>query len=117
MSLERDGGHFLGQEAFGIVLGARPALLDDHLPLGVDLLGVEQEVVHPVRLEVEHEIELVGHDVDVIGRHVLRCEGIVLAAVLLDEPGELARPVSRRALEHHVLEKVSDPGGPALLVP
>ena len=115
--LERDGRHFLGQEALGIVFGARAPLLDHDLALGVDLLGVEQQVVHPVRLEVEHEVELVGDEVDVVRSHVLRGERVVLSAVLLYEPGELAGPVVRCALEHHVLEEVGDPGGSAVLVP
>ena len=80
--------------------------------LGVDLLGIEEQVLHAVGFEVDDEVELVGGDVDVVRRHVLRGERVVLAAVLLDEPRELRGPVLRRALEHHVLEEVRDAGAP-----
>ena len=87
--LEGEGADLLAEEAARIVLGPRAALLDDDLALGGDLLGIEQEVLHPIGLEVQHEVELVGGDVDEVRGHVLRGEGVVLAAVLLDEPGEL----------------------------
>ena len=81
--------HLFAEEPAGIVLGARPPLLDDDLALGGDRLGVEEQILHAVGLEVDDEVELVGRDVHVVRGHVLRREGVVLAAVLLDEPREL----------------------------
>src|SRR5206468_114246 len=81
-----------------------------------DLLGIEEQVLHPVRFEVDHEVQLVGRDVDEVRGDVLRGERVVLAAVFLDEPRELLGPVGRRALEHQVLEEVGDAGRAPLLV-
>src|SRR5712691_28856 len=69
-----------------------------------------------IRSELDHEVELVGGDVDEVRGDVLGGERVVLTAVLLDEPRELAAPVGRRALEHHVLEEVRDAGRSAPLV-
>src|SRR2546425_5273260 len=114
--LEGDGVDLLAEKPARVVLRAGPPLLDDDLTLRGDLLGVEQQVLHPVRLELDHEVELVGRDVDEVRGHVLRGERVVLAAVLLDEPRELLRAASRRALEHHVLEEMGDPGRAPLLI-
>src|SRR5216110_2155791 len=113
---ESERGHLLTEEPARVVVGARPPLLEDHLALRVDLLGVEQEVLHAVGVELDHEIELVRGDVDEVRGDVMRGERVVLAAVLLDEPGELATSVGGCALEHHVLEEVRDPGRATRLV-
>src|SRR5205814_8453978 len=55
-------------------------------------------------------------DVDVVRRHVLRGERVVLSAVLLDDAREASRPRGRRPLEYHVLEEVREARVPALLV-
>ena len=114
--LERERAHRLVDQPVQVVLRARPALLHHDLPLGVDRGGVEQEMPHPVRLEPEHEVELVGRDVRVVAGQVLRGVGIVAAAVLLDEARDLPAPVGGRPLEHHVLEEVGEPGRPGALV-
>ena len=116
MRLERDGANFLAEVPARVVLGTGPPLLDDHLALRGDLLGIEEQVLHPVRFEVDHEVQLVGRDVDEVRGDVLRGERVVLAAVFLDEPRELLGPVGRRALEHQVLEEVGDAGRAPLLV-
>src|SRR5207253_9986727 len=64
---------------------ALPIFLEDHLALRVDLLGVEQEVLHAVRVKLEHEVELVRDDVDEVRGDVLGGERVVLAAVLRSE--------------------------------
>ena len=114
--LERQRHHLFRHEPVRIVLGARAPLLHDDLPLGIDLLGIEEEVSHAVRLERQRQVHLVGGDIDVVRGHVLARERIVLAAVLLDEAGELSLAVGRRALEHHVLEEVGQPGRAGPLV-
>ena len=73
-------------------------------------------MLHAVGLEVDHQGRAVRRDVDVVRGDVLAGEGVVPAAVLLDQPRELARPVGRRALEHHVLEEVGEAGAAARLV-
>jgi hypothetical protein len=76
MRLEGDRAHLLAEEPAGIVLGARAPLLDDDLALGADLFGVEEEILHAVGLEIDHEIDLVGRNVDVIRRDVLRLNAL-----------------------------------------
>ena len=116
MRLERDGADLLAEEAARVVLGARAPLLDDDLTLRGDLLGIEEQVLHAIRLEIDQQIELVGRDVHVIRGDVLRRERVVLAAVLLDQTRELLGAMARRALEHQVLEEMGDAGRAAMLV-
>ena len=81
----------LGEASDRIVLGARPALLHDDALLGLHLPGIEEEVPHPVGLELEHQIELVRGDGHVVRGDVAAREGVVLAAGRLDELREDAR--------------------------
>ena len=67
---------------------------------------------HAIGLEEQHHVQLVG-------RHLFKIEGVILVglpvmvpAVVLDEPGELAVSDIFRALEHQVLEQVREPGSP-----
>ena len=66
MRLVGGGEELLGEIAIGIVLDAAPPLLRHHLPLGLDLLGIEEEVAHPVRLQPQDEVDAVGRDVHVV---------------------------------------------------
>ena len=116
MRLEGERAHLFAEESTRIVLGARAPLLDDDLALGGDLLGIQEQVLHAVSLEIDHQVELLRRDRDVIGGDVLGCERVVLAAILLDELRELLGTVARRALEHQVLQEVSDAGRPPKLV-
>ncbi len=116
MRFEGDGAHLFAEEPTRIVLGAGPPLLDDDLTLRVDLLRIEEQILHAVRLEIEHEVELIRCDVDVVRGDVLRGERVVLAAVLLDEPRELLGAVARRPLEHQMLEEMRDAGRAPVLV-
>ena len=116
MGLERERAHRLVDQPVRVVLGAHPPLLRHHLPLGVDLGGVQEQVPHPVRLDPEHQVELVRRDVGVVAGQVLAGVGVVATAVLLDEAGDLPAAVGGRALEHHVLEEVGQPGRAGPLV-
>src|SRR5262249_25813456 len=110
------GEELLGEIAVGIVLDPAPPLFRHHLTLGLDLLGIEEEIAHPVRLQPQDEVDAVGRDVHVVRGDVVGGERVVLAAVLLHGLGQLALAVRRRALEHHVLEEVGKPGGAGSLV-
>ena len=100
--------HLLGQDAGGIVLGARAALLDDHLALGLHLFRVELEVDHAVGLHLHHRLQAILGDALEVARVVVRGEGVVLAAHARDAFGELARRDLVGRLEHQVLEEVRD---------
>ena len=103
--------------AVRLVVHAQAAFFLDRLALVVDVLLRDGRRPHAIGLEEEHHVELVG-------RHLLEVEGVVLvglpvvaAAVVLDEPGQLAIGDILRALEHQVLEQVREAGAPFPLVP
>ena len=100
----------------GSVLGALTALVLDHVALVVERLletrAVEQEP-HPVALQPQRELELVGrHDLEVVGS-ILRGRAVdVGGARLLQVLEVLVLRDVLRPLEHHVLEQVGEAGAP-----
>ena len=44
----------------GVVLGPAAPLFPHHLPLRVDLLGIEKEAAHTIGLEARDEVPVVG---------------------------------------------------------
>jgi hypothetical protein len=106
--LEGQRAHRLVHRAVRIVLTPHAALFQDHLALGVDLRGIQQQVPHPIGLDLQNQVQTIGRDVGVVAGHVLGGERILSPAALLDEPGDLAAPASGCALEHEVLEKVGE---------
>ena len=108
--------HLLGEDVGGIVLGARAALLEDHLALGPHLLLVELEIEHAVGLHRHDRLEAVLGDALEVARHVVAGEGIVLATHARDLAGEGAGRDLVRRLEHQVLEEVGDAGDAGRLV-
>ena len=108
MVLIERGRHLLGQEARRAVLGARAALLEDHLALGRHLLLGELQVHHAVGFHLHHGLEPVLGDALEVAGHVVGGEGVVLAAEPGDDLGEGAGGDLVRRLEHQVLEEVGD---------
>ena len=112
-------GHPLERGAVGHVVVALPALVLDHVTLVLQRLLVErgQQRAHPVRLQPERQLQLVrGHGLEVVGALEARrpVEG---AAGALDQLEVAVSLDLRRALEHEVLEQVSQPGTALDLVP
>jgi hypothetical protein len=116
MHLEGLGEEGFGQVRLWIVFGAQSPLLLHHFALELEFLVVQQQAAQPVRFQFEGQLDLVGREVFEIGREILAGEGVVVAAVFFDEARELALGVLRRALEHHVLEHVGEPGAAHHLV-
>ena len=85
MGHEGDGVEELGEGSDRVVRRARPAFLHHDLPLRVDLSRCEEKVPHPVSLELEHQVELLGRDGHVVHGDVAAGEGVVLAAHHLDQ--------------------------------
>ena len=104
------GVHLLVEPRAWVVLDARAALLDDHLPLRGDLIVGEAQVRHAVGLHLHQGSELLLGDALMVGGDVLAGEGVVLAAELGDDLGEVADGDLVGRLEHQVLEEVRDAG-------
>ena len=83
--------HRLGQLRSRIGLDTHPALLENDVPLGRDDGIVEEQVRHPIGLEVHHRAEMLARDALEIGGVVERGEGVLLAAEAGDDLRELAR--------------------------
>lgn len=113
---EGGGLHLLREQAMAVVLDPQPPLGSDHAALALDHLRREGEVRHPIRLQIEHALEGARREPVLVHRHIVAGERIVGTAFGLHQPVELPRRMPARAIEHHVLEEVSEPGGPGHLV-
>ena len=85
-------------------------LFEDHLALGVHLLGVDGRRPDDVGEDVERELEPVVGDPHVERGVLVARERVHLAADRLDGLGDLERGAGRRALEEQVLEEVTRAG-------
>ena len=84
-------------------------VLDDFL-LVLQVLGVDVQPAHAVGLGPEDRLEHVRrHDLEVV-REVEARRAVEQAAVRFDQADELHLAEVLRALEHHVLEEVREPG-------
>ncbi len=110
----RQGGQLLERRAVRDVVVPLAALVLDDVPLVLHGLVVQggQQGPHPVRLQPERELQLVGrHRLEVVG--ALEAGGAVEgAAGALDQLEVPVARYARRALEHQVLEEVSQAGTP-----
>lgn len=116
MAAEHAPGHRLLQPVPGIVLD-HPDLLEDHLALAVHLLRQQAQAPHPVGLDPERLPPRSALELEVVEGCVVGRERVVRAAQALSQTVDRARPVGRRALEHHVLQEVGQTGLVKLLVP
>ncbi len=82
--------HRLVELVGGIGIGAHPALFEHDIALGRDDLVGQDEAGHPVGLVIHADGEMLLGDALEIGGVVVRGEGILLAAEIGDELGELA---------------------------
>jgi hypothetical protein len=100
--------HLLLQNARRVVVDATAALFEDHVPLRRHVLLGEAKIGHAVSLHGHDRGQpILGHALE-IGGDVMVGEGVVLAAVLGDDLGELAGWNRLGALEHQMLEEVGD---------
>ena len=97
-------------EVVGGVL-AHEDLLDDDLPLGVELVGPERRLAHDVGQQAQAGLEL-GHGQAQVVRRVLAARvGVHLAADGVDRHGDRAGRPLLGAFEQEVLEEVGRAGG------
>ena len=109
----------LFDDAVRLVLDALPALVADDVLLvrEVGLIDLIEQVAHPIRLEPQRQLELVrGNGLEVV--RAIEVGGAVdrAAAGALDQPEMRIAGHVLRALEHHVLEEVREPGASRLFV-
>ena len=105
----------LGGEIGGLV-GVHEDLVQDHLALGLDVVGTQRRVRHDGAEDVEPEGEVLGEQADVERRVLLGGEGVHVTADLVDRLGDVGRAPRRRALEQQVLEEVRRAGVGVVLV-
>ena len=100
----------LVQPAVRLVLDPHPALFLDHLALGLEDLLLDPERRHPIRLEPEHQRQVLRRERLPEHRGVFVRVGVALPADARD-PRRMAFGLDvLRALEHHVLEQVREAG-------
>ncbi len=114
---EGGGPHHLAQGGGRLILDPEAPLLVHHVPLRQELLLLEQDVHHPVRLEFQAEVDAIRGEVLVVGRGIPRRVGVILAAVALHNDRELLGPGLGRPLEHHVFHHVGEAALAQGLVP
>ena len=108
--------HHLEEPAEGRVFDPQPALLLDHVALGLEVLLRDVERAHAVGLHPQDPLQVVaGEGLEVEGA-VEVGGGVVAAADRGDEVLVLLGAEVRRALEHDVLEEVGEAAAPLPLV-
>ena len=98
-------GEQVVHEVGGLVL-VHEDLLEDHLALGLDLVGAERRRPHDVGEDVEAELEVVVEHARVERGVLLGGEGVHVAAHRLDRLRDVACRPGVGALEQQVLEEV-----------
>src|SRR5437588_2425329 len=105
MLWEQGFGEQVVDELRGLVL-VHQDLLEDHLALGLELVGAERRRTDDVAQDVEAEVEVVVEQARVEGRVLLGGEGVHLAAHRLHRLRDLPSRALLSALEQQVLEEV-----------
>ena len=108
--------HRLFHAALDAVVGAHAALFFDHLALFDHVGGIELQVAHAVRLDVQDQRQILRRRSDVVKREVVAGPGVVVRADVAQSGRKRINVVPGRALEHHVLEEVRQARLPRHLV-
>ena len=82
------------------------ALLDDHVPLGLDLAGVERRAAHPVGLDGQGELPAVGRERKIIMGTIFARLGVGMTRRDEGETVDLPLGEAFGPLEEHVLDEV-----------
>ena len=105
----------LGGEIGGLV-GMHEDLVQDHLALGLDVVGTQRRVRHDGAEDVEPEREILREQADVEGGVLLGGEGVHVTTDLVDRLSDIGGAPRRRALEEQMLQKMRRAGAPFVLV-
>ena len=106
---KRRPDHFFVEEIAGIVLRALAFRKNDR-SLGLSFGGIEEGIAHPVRFDLDREIEPIDGQRLVVGGPVVGGHGVVNAAVAGNFGEDRAFAERGRALELHVLDPVRNTG-------
>ena len=113
---ERGRLHLLAQESRVVIFYPQATLGSYDAALALDDFRHKSEVRHAIGLELEHQIQRAVRKPILVDRDVVARECIVGAALRLHQAIELARLAAGRAVEHHVLEEMCEPGDARRLV-
>ncbi len=111
--------HRLFGQSIGLVLDALTPFVADHVLLirQRGLIDLLEQVPHPIGFEPEGELDLIGgHGLEVVRAVVIGGAVQVTRASGLEQPDVRVGRHVLRALKHHVLEEVREPGAPLVLV-
>ena len=92
-------------------------LLDDHLLLPLDILGIEGRVEDDVGEHVERQRQMLVEHLDVVAGVLFGGEGVELAANRVDLLGDVLGGPGPSPLEQHVLDEVGNAATFGGLVP
>ena len=97
-----------GEQRARVAVGSLRALFQDHAALGLDILGRQPQIRHPVGLMGHHQPQPVGRDGLEIGGVVPRGERVLGPAIGGDQPRERAIRHCLGPLEHQMFEEMRD---------
>ena len=106
----------LGELRIGIAVGSFVSLLQNDIAFGRDILGRNQQTVHPVGFQLHDGLEMFRRHPLIVPCVIGSGERVLDPSDRLDDPVDFARSVSFRASEHHVLDEMGDSGFPRRLV-
>ena len=90
---------------------------DDGALLLLELVpGIDAQVVHAVRFDLQGKFPVAGRQIEMENGVVFRGVGVVIAAVALREPVDIAGLDLLSPLEHEVFEVVGQPGVIEILI-
>ena len=95
---------------------AASPLARHHPAFTFNFLRIEAQIANPIPLDIKYQLQRRTRKPVLIHGHIPRRIRIVRPAIRFHRFVEIARPVFLRAVEHHVLEKVRQPGRPRPLV-
>ena len=110
------GAHLLTQDGAGVVVDTLAAFLQDHIAFRQHHRVSQRQIGHAVGLQLHHQFQPVGGDGLEVGGVVPGSEGVILAAIAVDNAAELAGGQVAGAAEHQMFQEMRDAGGAALLV-
>ena len=96
----------------GLIEDVDADFLADHVLLVLEVLFADVERAHSIGLQPERSLHTIARKRLVVVREIETGRAIQVPAVRLDDLGVLHLLHVRRALKHHVLEEVSEPGAP-----
>ena len=109
---ERSRPELLIQQSAVVRFHRRAPLRRHNFPFGLDHLWIKRKVLDTVAFQIKDQLQRRARKPILINRHILVSVGIVRAAGRFHHSVEFLWPILLRAVEHHMLEEVRQPGRP-----